>query len=75
MRAWCAVGQISEDECFTSKHEIFIPSLARNLADLRFCRRGDWEIKIESIAAQLDEAVLNRLNGVSRPKSLQPDAS
>lgn len=57
-----AVGQIDEDELFYLKARGIHPDLARNLLTYGFAEEVIGKIKIESIKAQLDEAVLNRLN-------------
>ncbi|HVQ38076.1 MAG TPA: Fe-S cluster assembly protein SufD [Pyrinomonadaceae bacterium] len=56
-----AVGQIDEDELFYLKARGIHPDLARNLLTYGFAEEVIGKIKIESIRAQLDEAVLNRL--------------
>ena len=57
-----AVGQIEEDEMFYLETRGIHPELARNLLTYGFAEEVIGKIKIESIRAQLDEAVLNRLN-------------
>jgi Fe-S cluster assembly protein SufD len=57
-----AVGQIEEDELFYLETRGIHPDLARNLLTYGFAEEVIGKIKIESIRAQLDEAVLNRLN-------------
>jgi Fe-S cluster assembly protein SufD len=57
-----AVGQIDEDELFYLVTRGIHPDLARNLLTYGFAEEVIGKIKIESIRAQLDEAVLNRLN-------------
>lgn len=57
-----AVGQIEEDELFYLEARGIHPDLARNLLTYGFAEEVIGKIKIESIRAQLDEAVLNRLN-------------
>jgi Fe-S cluster assembly protein SufD len=57
-----AVGQIDEDELFYLKARGIHPDLARNLLTYGFAEEVIGKIKIDSIRAQLDEAVLNRLN-------------
>jgi Fe-S cluster assembly protein SufD len=57
-----AVGQIDEDEMFYLETRGIHPDLARNLLTYGFAEEVIGKIKIESIRAQLDEAVLNRLN-------------
>jgi Fe-S cluster assembly protein SufD len=57
-----AVGQIDEDELFYLQTRGLHTELARNLLTYGFAEEVIGKIKIESIRAQLDEAVLNRLN-------------
>ena len=57
-----AVGQIEEEELFYLETRGIHPDLARNLLTYGFAEEVIGKIKIESIRAQLDEAVLNRLN-------------
>lgn len=57
-----AVGQLEEDELFYLETRGIHPDLARNLLTYGFAEEVIGKIKIESIRAQLDEAVLNRLN-------------
>jgi Fe-S cluster assembly protein SufD len=57
-----AVGQIEEDELFYLQTRGLHTELARNLLTYGFAEEVIGKIKIESIRAQLDEAVLNRLN-------------
>lgn len=57
-----AVGQIDEDELFYLETRGIHPDLARNLLTYGFAEEVIGKIKIESIRAQLDEAVLHRLN-------------
>jgi Fe-S cluster assembly protein SufD len=57
-----AVGQIDEDELFYLKTRGIHHDLARNLLTYGFAEEVIGKIKIDSIRAQLDEAVLNRLN-------------
>jgi Fe-S cluster assembly protein SufD len=57
-----AVGQIDEDELFYLETRGIHHDLARNLLTYGFAEEVIGKIKIESIRAQLDEAVLNRLN-------------
>jgi Fe-S cluster assembly protein SufD len=57
-----AVGQIDEDELFYLKARGIHPDLARNLLTYGFAEEVIGKIKVDSIRAQLDEAVLNRLN-------------
>lgn len=57
-----AVGQIDEDELFYLETRGIHPDLARNLLTYGFAEEVIGKIKIDSIRAELDEAVLNRLN-------------
>jgi Fe-S cluster assembly protein SufD len=57
-----AVGQLDEDELFYLETRGIHPDLARNLLTYGFAEEVIGKIKIESIRAELDEAVLNRLN-------------
>ncbi len=57
-----AVGQIDEDELFYLEARGIHPDLARNLLTYGFAEEVIGKIKIESIRAELDEAVLNRLD-------------
>ena len=57
-----AVGQIDEDELFYLATRGIHPDLARNLLTYGFAEEVIGKIKVESIRAELDEAVLNRLN-------------
>ncbi len=57
-----AVGQIDQDELFYLETRGIHSDLARNLLTYGFAEEVIGKIKIESIRAQLDEAVLNRLN-------------
>jgi len=57
-----AVGQIDEDELFYLKARGIHPDLARNLLTYGFAEEVIGKIRIDSIRAQLDEMVLNRLN-------------
>lgn len=57
-----AVGQIDEEELFYLKARGIHPDLARNLLTYGFAEEVIGKIKIDSIRAQLDEAVLHRLN-------------
>src|SRR5258706_408856 len=57
-----AVGQIDDEELFYLKARGIHPDLARNLLTYGFAEEVIGKIKIESIRAQLDEAVFNRLN-------------
>jgi len=56
-----AVGQIDEDELFYLGTRGIHSVLARNLLTYGFAAEVIAKIKIDSIKAQLDEAVLNRL--------------
>jgi Fe-S cluster assembly protein SufD len=56
-----AVGQIDEDELFYLKARGIHPDLARNLLTYGFAEEVIGKIKVDSIRAQLDEAVLHRL--------------
>jgi Fe-S cluster assembly protein SufD len=57
-----AVGQIEEDELFYLETRGIHPDLARNLLTYGFAEEVIGKIRIDSIRAQLDEAVLHRLN-------------
>lgn len=57
-----AVGQIDEDELFYLETRGIHHDLARNLLTYGFAEEVIGKIKVDSIRAQLDEAVLNRLN-------------
>lgn len=57
-----AVGQIDEEELFYLQTRGMGPDLARNLLTYGFAEEVIGKIKIDSIRAQLDEAVLNRLH-------------
>lgn len=57
-----AIGQLDEDELFYLESRGIHPDLARNLLTYGFAEEVIAKIKIESIKAQLDEAVLNRLH-------------
>lgn len=57
-----AVGQIDEDELFYLETRGIHAELARNLLTYGFAEEVIGKIKIDSIRAQLDAAVLNRLN-------------
>jgi Fe-S cluster assembly protein SufD len=57
-----AVGQIDQDEMFYLETRGIHPDLARNLLTYGFAEEVIGKITIDSIRAQLDEAVLNRLN-------------
>lgn len=57
-----AVGQIEEDELFYLETRGIHPDLARNLLTYGFAEEVIGKIKVDSIRAQLDAAVLNRIN-------------
>jgi len=57
-----AVGQLDEDELFYLGTRGIHAELARNLLTYGFAEEVIGKIKVESIRAQLDEAVLHRLN-------------
>jgi Fe-S cluster assembly protein SufD len=57
-----AVGQIDEDELFYLETRGIHPDLARNLLTYGFAEEVIGKIKVDSIRAELDEAVLNRLH-------------
>jgi Fe-S cluster assembly protein SufD len=57
-----AVGQIEEDELFYLETRGIHPDLAKNLLTYGFAEEVIGKIKVDSIRAQLDEAVLNRIN-------------
>jgi len=57
-----AVGQIDEDELFYLKSRGLNPLLARNLLTYGFAEEVIAKIKVASLKAELDEAVLHRLN-------------
>lgn len=57
-----AVGQIDEDELFYLKTRGIHPDLAKNLLTYGFAEEVIGKIKVDSIRAQLDKLVLNRLN-------------
>jgi Fe-S cluster assembly protein SufD len=57
-----AIGQLDEDELFYLETRGIHTTLARNLLTYGFAEEVIGKIKIGSIRAQLDEAVLNRLN-------------
>ncbi|HXD30268.1 MAG TPA: Fe-S cluster assembly protein SufD [Pyrinomonadaceae bacterium] len=57
-----AIGQLDEDELFYLESRGIHTDLARNLLTYGFAEEVITKIKIESIKAQLDEAVLNRLH-------------
>jgi Fe-S cluster assembly protein SufD len=56
------VGQIDEEELFYLETRGIHPDLARNLLTYGFAEELIGKIKIDSIKAQLDQLVLNRLN-------------
>jgi Fe-S cluster assembly protein SufD len=56
------VGQLEEEELFYLASRGLHPDLARNLLTYGFAEEVIDKIRIESIKAQLDEAVLNRLH-------------
>ncbi|HEX8844241.1 MAG TPA: Fe-S cluster assembly protein SufD [Pyrinomonadaceae bacterium] len=56
------VGQLEEEELFYLVSRGLHPDLARNLLTYGFAEEVIDKIKIESIKAQLDEAVLNQLH-------------
>lgn len=56
-----AVGQIDPDELFYLETRGIHTSLAKNLLTYGFAEEVIGKIKIDSIRAQLDEAVLNRI--------------
>ncbi|HEV7843674.1 MAG TPA: Fe-S cluster assembly protein SufD [Pyrinomonadaceae bacterium] len=56
------VGQLEEEELFYLVSRGLKPELAQNLLTYGFAEEVINKIKIESIKAQLDEAVLNRLH-------------
>ncbi len=57
-----AVGQLDQDELFYLATRGIHSELARNLLTYGFAEEVIGKIKIDSIRAQLDEAVLHRLN-------------
>jgi Fe-S cluster assembly protein SufD len=57
-----AIGQLDEEALFYLASRGMHPDLARNLLTYGFAEEVIDKIKIESIKAQLDEAVLNRLH-------------
>lgn len=57
-----AIGQLDEDELFYLASRGIHNDLARNLLTYGFAEEVIAKIKVESIKAQLDEAVLHRLN-------------
>jgi Fe-S cluster assembly protein SufD len=56
------VGQLEEEELFYLASRGLDPDIARNLLTYGFAEEVITKIKLESIKAQLDEAVLNRLH-------------
>ena len=56
------VGQLEEEELFYLSSRGLHPDIARNLLTYGFAEEVIEKIKVESIKAQLDEAVLNRLH-------------
>ena len=56
------VGQLEEEELFYLLSRGLHPDLARNLLTYGFAEEVVASIKFESIRAQLDEAILNRLH-------------
>ena len=56
------VGQLEDEELFYLSSRGLNPDLARNLLTYGFAEEVIEKIKVESIKAQLDEAVLNRLH-------------
>jgi Fe-S cluster assembly protein SufD len=56
------VGQLEDEELFYLASRGLHPDIARNLLTYGFAEEVIAKIKIESIKAQLDEAVLNRLH-------------
>jgi Fe-S cluster assembly protein SufD len=57
-----AIGQLDEDELFYLESRGIHSDLARNLLTYGFAEEVIVKIKVESIKAKLDEAVLNRLH-------------
>jgi Fe-S cluster assembly protein SufD len=57
-----AIGQLNDDELFYLYSRGIHRDLARNLLTYGFAEEVIAKIKVESIKAQLDEAVLNRLH-------------
>ncbi|HYN24301.1 MAG TPA: Fe-S cluster assembly protein SufD [Pyrinomonadaceae bacterium] len=57
-----AVGQIGEEELFYLETRGIHHNLAKNLLTYGFAEEVIAKIKVDSIKAQLDEAVLNRIN-------------
>jgi Fe-S cluster assembly protein SufD len=64
------VGQLEEEELFYLASRGLDADLARNLLTYGFAEEVIAKIKIESIKAQLDEAVLNRLHSNLEAQSL-----
>ena len=56
------VGQLDEEELFYLASRGLHPEIARNLLTYGFAEEIVEKIKIDSIKAQLDEAILNRLH-------------
>ena len=56
------VGQLEEEELFYLLSRGLHPDLARNLLTYGFAEEIVEKIKFDSIRAQLDEAILNRLH-------------
>ena len=56
------VGQLEEEQLFYLASRGMHPMMARNLLTYGFAEEVIDKIKIESIKAQLDKAVLNRLH-------------
>jgi Fe-S cluster assembly protein SufD len=64
------VGQLEEEELFYLASRGLDPDIARNLLTYGFAEEVISKIKIDSIKAQLDEAVLNRLHSTLEAGSL-----
>jgi Fe-S cluster assembly protein SufD len=64
------VGQLEEEELFYLSSRGLNPNIARNLLTYGFAEEVITKIKVESIKAQLDEAVLNRLHSNLEAESL-----
>jgi Fe-S cluster assembly protein SufD len=64
------VGQLEEEELFYLASRGLDADLARNLLTYGFAEEVIAKIKVESIKAQLDEAVLNRLHSNLEAQSL-----
>lgn len=64
------VGQLEEEELFYLSSRGLNADLARNLLTYGFAEEVIAKIKIESIRAELDEAVLNRLHSNLETRSL-----